>query len=152
MKLNHSTWQRLEPHSRNEDISTGITATIYDPLWMLARQWQLGEFEGEDSGSPIFVKVENRQTGISAVILNDNDEPFDYDASLPLETYVERTRLEVTGPGYCTDGETEPQIDLQMQVRLGLQFQREMDAVLKDLSTDPADFESLKDSWHETQI
>ena len=25
---------------------------LYDPLWLLARQWQIGEFQGEDNGSP----------------------------------------------------------------------------------------------------
>src|SRR5205823_7214354 len=26
---------------------------VHDPLWMLARQWQLGEFAGDDVGSPV---------------------------------------------------------------------------------------------------
>lgn len=86
MKSNYNSWQRLEPHSRDRDISTGIRATVYDPLWM---QWQLGEFEGEDSGSPIYVKVDNRQASISEVFQNGNDKPFDYDGCIPLETYVE---------------------------------------------------------------
>ena len=30
-----------------------LKARVYDPLWMLARQWQLGEFQGEDNGSPV---------------------------------------------------------------------------------------------------
>jgi hypothetical protein len=33
-------------------MSTGLQARVYDPLWLLARQWQVGEFQGEDGGSP----------------------------------------------------------------------------------------------------
>ena len=28
-----------------------------DPLWFLTRQWQYGEFEGEDAGSPIDARI-----------------------------------------------------------------------------------------------
>ena len=30
---------------------------MHDPLWLLGRQWQLGEFEGEDAGTPLTVRV-----------------------------------------------------------------------------------------------
>ena len=30
-------------------------AEVRDPLWMLARQWQLGEFRGDDAGSAVSV-------------------------------------------------------------------------------------------------
>jgi hypothetical protein len=43
---------RLEPGCRNPDMNAGLQARIYDPLWLLARQWQVGEFHGEDNGSP----------------------------------------------------------------------------------------------------
>ena len=48
-----TTWTRLEPFIRTEDMQSALQARIYDPLWMLARQWQTGEFQGEDTGSPI---------------------------------------------------------------------------------------------------
>ncbi len=48
-----TSWMRLEPVSRNVEMKTSLQARIYDPLWLLARQWQLGEFQGEDNGSPI---------------------------------------------------------------------------------------------------
>ena len=28
-----------------------------DPLWFLTRQWQFGEFEGDDAGSPIDARI-----------------------------------------------------------------------------------------------
>ena len=47
-----TTWLRLEPQCRDADMNTGLQARVYDPLWLLARQWQIGEFQGEDNGSP----------------------------------------------------------------------------------------------------
>ena len=38
----------------------GIEARVHDPLWLLGRQWQLGEFEGEDAGTPLTVRVVTR--------------------------------------------------------------------------------------------
>ena len=138
----YPSWQKPEPHSRDRDPSTGIKASVYDPLWMLTRQWQLGEFEGEDSGSPIYVKLENRQDQISEVFLNDGSVSK-YDGNMPLEVLVERTKLEVATSR--ADGDTEFQLDLQMQVRLGLQFYREMDVLLKEILVDAAECEGSKD-------
>jgi len=137
---NYSSWQKLEPHSHYQDLSTGIKVCVYDPLWMLTRQWQLGEFEGEDSGSPIYVKVENRQDEISGVFINR--DVFKYDDSMPLEVFVERIRAEVTTSN--ANGDTESQLDLQMQARLGLQFQSEMDVLLKNILVDTAELRRFK--------
>ena len=41
-------------------MNTGLQARVYDPLWLLARQWQIGEFQGEDSGSPAIGAVARR--------------------------------------------------------------------------------------------
>jgi hypothetical protein len=50
-------WDRIEPHSRDPQVEGGLAAAIADPLWMLARQWQVGEFRGEDAASPIDMQV-----------------------------------------------------------------------------------------------
>ena len=44
-------WTRLEPQSISGDPTPGLEARVHDPLWMLTRQWQLGEFHGQDLGS-----------------------------------------------------------------------------------------------------
>ncbi|MEO6881204.1 MAG: hypothetical protein ABI181_09715 [Mycobacteriaceae bacterium] len=48
---------RLEPQSVSGDPATGLRAEVWDPLWLLARQWQLGELAGEDTGTPLTVRV-----------------------------------------------------------------------------------------------
>jgi hypothetical protein len=37
-------------------MRAGLEARVHDPLWMLARQWQLGEFLGTDGGSPVIAR------------------------------------------------------------------------------------------------
>jgi hypothetical protein len=32
-----------------QDLKHSLAAQVRDPLWFLARQWQLGEFRGEDA-------------------------------------------------------------------------------------------------------
>ncbi|MFJ7589002.1 hypothetical protein ACIQZO_16780 [Streptomyces sp. NPDC097617] len=46
-------WNRLEGRPRTTDFDRALRVEVRDPLWMLTRQWQLGEFRGEDCGSPV---------------------------------------------------------------------------------------------------
>ena len=34
-----------------------LQAEVRDALWMLTKQWQMGEFRGSDAGSPVFAKL-----------------------------------------------------------------------------------------------
>src|SRR5258708_698168 len=52
-----ATWNRLEPRPRTPEAIATLRAEIRDPAWLLGRQWQFGEFNGEDAGSPAFVEV-----------------------------------------------------------------------------------------------
>ena len=53
-----TSWTRLEPRVRRTDPAVGLQARLHDPLWMLARQWQVGEFAGEDAGSPLQARAQ----------------------------------------------------------------------------------------------
>lgn len=57
---------RLEPQSVSGDPSHGANAVVADALWMIGRQWQLGELLGEDTGSPVSVQVTRRALPITA--------------------------------------------------------------------------------------
>jgi hypothetical protein len=50
-------WSRLEPLPATPELEPGLQAQLADPLWMLARQWQMGELGGEDAGSPVEVRL-----------------------------------------------------------------------------------------------
>jgi len=51
-------WDRIEPHTRSEELEAGLQACTADAAWFLARQWQVGEFRGEDAASPIRARIE----------------------------------------------------------------------------------------------
>ena len=50
-------WNRLEGRPRMHDFDRALAAEVRDGLWMLARQWQLGEFTGDDAGSPVLARA-----------------------------------------------------------------------------------------------
>ncbi len=60
-----TTWTRLEPHPREGSMQRSLQAQIRDPLWMLARQWQVGEFLGDDGGSPVQATLGVEQRSIT---------------------------------------------------------------------------------------
>jgi hypothetical protein len=59
--------RRLEPLPPYEDLQRGVRQEVADPLWMLGRQWQLGEHTGEDAGSPVGVTMTVGRTPIAPV-------------------------------------------------------------------------------------
>lgn len=56
-----TTWTRLEPDTKTGvpalDLGEGVAARLADPLWMLGRQWQMGELSGEDAASPVTARI-----------------------------------------------------------------------------------------------
>jgi hypothetical protein len=51
-----TSWTRLEPRTRSERL-TSVQARVADPLWLLGRQWQIGELQGEDAGTPVAAEL-----------------------------------------------------------------------------------------------
>lgn len=119
MASSWTTWVRLEPTPRSNGIESGLQAAIHDPLWMLARQWQLGEFQGEDAGSPIEGHLHMTATPLTKYAAGPlpAEKILPLDRNIPLEAVLERevVRRDQTKGGL-------------MQVRLaaeaGLQFLR----------------------------
>ncbi len=52
------TWKRVEGGAVDPEIEEGLSAVVADPLWFLARQWQVGEFRGEDAATPIVIEAD----------------------------------------------------------------------------------------------
>src|SRR3954451_22407271 len=94
-----TNWMRLEPRSRSAEMNTSLQARIYDPLWMLARQWQFGEFQGEDNGYPGVGRWRAEGARFiryhaAAIAPNTQVDAPRYDGSrMPLETMVERETI-----------------------------------------------------------
>src|SRR5205807_8901018 len=82
-------FNRLEARPRTLDFTSSLRAEVRDPLWMLTRQWQMGEFQGDDAGSPIFAKIHLETTKLKK-FQPDSGPVRDFDDSIPLEAQVER--------------------------------------------------------------
>lgn len=85
-------WNRLEGRPRADKFDRALKAEVRDALWMLTKQWQLGEFRGDDAGSPIETKVRLTHTRLRKYQPDTHAvEPFDDDT--PLEADVERRAI-----------------------------------------------------------
>lgn len=124
-----TSWTRLEPRCRDADMARTVAARLFDPLWMLARQWQTAEFQGEDGGSPVVARVRATTTQVTRCWLgelpaNTNTRAAPYDAaSMPLEVLVERQRVRATGAGAGTRP-ADAASKLRLVVEAGLHFLR----------------------------
>jgi hypothetical protein len=118
-----TTWSRLEPRIMSEDVASGYAARVHDPLWMLARQWQVGEFHGEDGGTPIVARWRARVAPATRYVArpippNTQLDAPKFDArAVPLETLVERQPLQQSALVDGVDG-------LRLAVESGQHFLR----------------------------
>ncbi len=56
---------RVEPKTRRDDLTESLRCSVYDPLWMLSRQWQMGEFRANNAGTALSVKCKFTQEDCS---------------------------------------------------------------------------------------
>lgn len=93
-----TVWNRLEGRPRTDNFARALRAEVRDALWMLTRQWQMGEFQGDDAGSPILAKIRMETTRITEYQPGPGAvEPLD--DSVPLEAKAERRPLAFTHGG-----------------------------------------------------
>jgi hypothetical protein len=85
-------WDRIEPRCRMNDPTPGIEARVHDPLWLLARQWQIGEFQARDAGSPVLASVQSSVAPLDRFSVA-GQPPQVYDGVQPVETLVEREQV-----------------------------------------------------------
>ena len=83
MATNFATYTRLEPRPHERNLEAGFEAAIHDPVWFLGRQWQMGEHQGENASSPIWIKYNLRSRAITSI-----DPRFD-PTIMPAEAIVE---------------------------------------------------------------
>lgn len=129
-----TVWTRLEAHARTDDLQEGLrlgtAAAVDDAAWMLGRQWQMFEFQGEDAGSPVSVRVDGDYSGLARWRPDaQHDAPLP--PGTPLETVVERERV-IPPLGQTT----MPFTDLRLAAELGFQFIRHLGTRLRDRELD----------------
>ena len=95
-----TTWSRLEPLPTSDDVASSLQAQLADPLWMLARQWQFNEWQGEDAGSPVRAALQVLGLPVHTLLpLNGNAQAVSLTAnSAPIEALVEREQVLASHP------------------------------------------------------
>lgn len=81
------TWNRIEVVNDSPSTGRGLAATLADPLWQLARQWQLGELTAEDAATPVAVTVESTSFPIDRLRVGTHERRID--GGTPIEALVE---------------------------------------------------------------
>ena len=94
-------YTRLETQPATVSLKTGLQAPLADPLWMLARQWQFNEFQGEDAGTPLKLSFAVQGTAVDAFRSgHDPQQPWQAlrAGDAPLETRIEAEPVWATHP------------------------------------------------------
>ena len=113
-------YNRLEIRPRTADFDRSLKAEVRDPLWLLTRQWQYGEFQGEDSATAAYSKFLYEHRTVDRIHFNGQTIPFDAQ-QLPLETQVEREKVRLTSVRKI-DGVEHIYSDLLLAIRMGKHF------------------------------
>jgi hypothetical protein len=85
---------RLESSITAPSMTETIKAQVHDALWMLTQQNRVGEYNAEDAGTPISVKVALNKTKLNRLQATVNSS-VEYNSNVPLEARVERMPLVV---------------------------------------------------------
>lgn len=100
-----TAWTRLEPRPREGSMQRSLQAQVRDPLWFLARQWQVAEFLGDDAGSPVQATLGVEQRGITTYRPGPDDaSTVPLDQKLPVEVHVEREGVLLQARGSVQSG------------------------------------------------
>lgn len=112
-----TSWVRLEPQARDADMTPGVEARLHDPLWLLARQWQIGELDGEDGGSAVIARARFDIGRVHGLAARDGT-PAPYNPSaLPLAAAIEATGHTAAHP--IADVRAQADASRQLSRRLG---------------------------------
>src|SRR5437870_84096 len=93
-RLSITYWDRLEPRPRSPHIEEALAARVRDPAWFLARQWQLGEFRGEDAGSIAHVELQPQVVPIEAWRAAEGQPPISLAGPLEPAALSEQQRVD----------------------------------------------------------
>jgi hypothetical protein len=102
-------WNRLEGRPRTHHFDKALKAEVRDALWMLTKQWQMGEFKGDDAGSPVFAKVHISSSHLDKYTAAGKMQQ-DFENNLPLEVKTEQKKIPFNRGG------KEINLDIRLQM------------------------------------
>ncbi|MEL6667377.1 MAG: hypothetical protein AAFP08_00310 [Bacteroidota bacterium] len=93
------TYNRLEGRPRTHNFERSLKAEIRDPLWMISKQWQVGEFQGDDAASPVVARLQMRTSRLDAYQAGSGSHISPLPEERPLEMVVERQQISMRRAG-----------------------------------------------------
>jgi hypothetical protein len=102
-------WNRLEGRPRTHNFDAAMRAEVRDALWMITRQWQMGEFEADDAGTPVFAKIHITSSELTNYQATGHAQQS-YEKNVPLEVKAEQKKI----PFYRATQKISLDIRLQM--------------------------------------
>lgn len=90
--------QQLHGADATTRLDEAMQARVKDPLWFLARQWQVGEFAGSNGGRPASAAITWSSFDLETLYRSGPPEPVELDA--PLEWAIEREEPDGTSPAW----------------------------------------------------
>src|ERR1043165_2781499 len=91
-----TAYNRLESSPRSADFDRSLRAEVRDPLWMLTRQWQFGELQGEDAASCVTARIAFHHEPIDRLAFGKK-QPLELKGEgMPWETRVGREPIPLT--------------------------------------------------------
>jgi len=88
-------WNRLEGRPRKHDFNRALKAEVRDALWMITKQWQMGEFKADDAGSPVTAKIHIASSHLNQYKAAGHPEQ-NFEDNVPLEVKVEQKKIPFT--------------------------------------------------------
>ncbi|HSM88024.1 MAG TPA: hypothetical protein VLT16_17850 [Candidatus Limnocylindrales bacterium] len=110
-----TVWNRLEGRPRRADFDRALKAEVRDPLWMLTKQWQIGEFKADDAGSPVVAKLQMRAAPVTKYQPGGGATEA-FEPNVPLETKAEQRSVRWVWNGQ--------KMRLDLRAQLGRQWRR----------------------------
>jgi hypothetical protein len=130
-------WNRLEPRPRTNSFTRAIRAEIRDPLWMISRQWQTGEFNADDTGTAVFARIDMQTSKMDRISKKANGNYAPLGDTMPLECMVEREPI-VPDLLHCVELGRQFMKLFQARMAVALVSQANMDTALNDVRNSPA--------------
>ena len=120
-------WNRLEGRPRTHNFDKAMRAEVRDALWMITKQWQMGEFQADDAGSPVFAKIHISSSELTQYKASTHTAQS-YEKNVPLEVKAEQKKIPFHRTGH--------KISMDIRLQMGRYW-------LKLLKTKSLAFESL---------
>lgn len=102
----------VRPSGTGGQLEDALAARVADPLFLLARQWQVAEFAGEDGGSPVWCTLSTESTPLGSFRPSADGTAVPLPKGVPLEFLAEAGAT----------GETARQLTLRAAARAGGRF------------------------------